>query len=336
MKRMLVTLLVITMVATSVFAAGASEQKPQAQQEKTITLATGDAIGTLRNRAGEYFKAEIEKRPELNLKVNHVQGAVLGTANQIMDQVVEGSVHLFGNDIAWIVPYDPDFQPISFGFMYRDVDHMNAYFKSRTFLDLADEVAKSSGMRIIAPVPMASRMFFSVKPLNTVADFRGLKVRAPGLEMFVKSYEAYGASPTTVAWNEIFLALRTKLVEAAHGPVADVIANKWHLAAPYITRTEDMYAANAWYVNERFWNGLSAEQRKGIEEALDATNAWSFKESQLSEQSLIDEMVKEGAVYNPSFADRERLREQAIDAVKKLEASGKWSLGLVDAIQAIK
>ncbi len=336
MKRMLVTLLVITVVVAGLFAAGASEQKPQVQQEKTITLATGDAIGTLRNRAGEYFKAEIEKRPELNVKVNHVQGAVLGTANQIMDQVVEGSVHLFGNDIAWIVPYDPDFQPISFGFMYRDVEHMNAYFKSRTFLDLSDKVAASTGLRIIAPVPMASRMFFSVKPLNTIADFKGLKVRAPGLEMFVKSYEAYGASPTTVAWNEIFLALKTKLVEAAHGPVADVIANKWHVAAPYITRTEDMYAANAWYVNEAFYAGLSEQQRKGIEEALDATNAWSFKESQLSEQNIIDEMVKEGAIYSSSFADREKLRQQAIDAVKKLEASGKWSLGLVDTIQSIK
>jgi TRAP-type C4-dicarboxylate transport system substrate-binding protein len=154
--------------------------------------------------------------------------------------------------------------------------------------------------------------------------------------MFVKSYEAYGASPTTVAWNEIFLALKTKLVEAAHGPVADVIANKWHLAAPYITRTEDMYAANAWYVNEPFWQDLSDAQRKGIQEALDATNVWSFEQSKASEQSLIDQMVSEGATYNSSFADREALRSLAIEAVKKLEASGKWSSGLVDAIQAIK
>ena len=290
----------------------------------------------MRNLAGEYFKEEIEKHPELNLKVNHVQGAVLGTANQIMDQVVEGSVHLFGNDIAWIVPYDQDFQPISFGFMYRDAEHMKAYFNSDIFNDLADKVAQSSGMRIIAPVPMASRMFFSVKPLNTIDDFKGLKVRAPGLEMFVKSYEAYGASPTTVAWNEIFLALKTKLVEAAHGPVADVIANKWHLAAPFITRTEDMYAANAWYVNEDFWQGLTDAQREGIQDALDATNEWSAEQSKLSEESIIAEMVSQGATYSSSFADREILREQAIEAVKKLEASGKWSAGLVDKIQAIE
>jgi TRAP-type C4-dicarboxylate transport system substrate-binding protein len=331
MRRVLVFVLMLAVIAGAVFAAGSVET-----QTKTITLATGDAIGSLRNLAGEYFKKEIEKRPELGLAVNHVEGAVLGTASQIMDQVVEGSVHLFGNDIAWIVPYDADFQPISFGFMYRDAEHMNAYFSSSLFTSLADKVASGSGMRIIAPVTMASRMFFSVKPLNSIDDFKGLKVRAPGLEMFVKSYEAYGASPTTVAWNEIFLALKTKLVEAAHGPVADVIANKWHLAAPYITRTEDMFAANAWYVNEAFWKGLSDEQRKRIEEALAATNAWSAEQSRTSEEKLIEQMVSEGATYTSSFKDRELLRLQAIEAVKKLEASGKWSLGLVDSIQNIQ
>lgn len=330
MKKFTSLLLMLVLVTTMVFAGASAEQ-----QTKTITLATGDAIGSLRNLAGEYFKSEIEKHPELNIKVNHVEGAVLGAANQIMDQVVEGSVQLFGNDIAWIVPYDDDFQPISFGFMYRDVEHMNEYFKSPIFLDLADSVAQTSGMRIIAPVPMASRMFFSVKPLKTADDFKGLKIRAPGLEMFVKSYEAYGANPTTVAWNEIFLALKTKLVEAAHGPVADVIVNKWHLAAPYITKTEDMYAANAWYVNESFWKSLSDAQRKGIQEALDATNAWSFEQSKSSEQELINQMVSEGAKYSSSFAGREVLRKQALEAVKKLEASGKWSAGLVDAIQNI-
>ncbi len=154
--------------------------------------------------------------------------------------------------------------------------------------------------------------------------------------MFVKSYEAYGASPTTVAWNEIFLALKTKLVEAAHGPVADVIANKWHLAAPFITRTEDMYAANAWYVNEEFWQGLTEAQRSGIQKALDATNTWSAEQSKISEESIIDQMKADGATYNSAFADRDTLRAQAIDAVKKLEASGKWSTGLVDKIQSIK
>ena len=307
-----------------------------AQKAVKITLATGDAIGSLRNLMGEYLKAEIEKVPALKITVNHVQGPVLGSASQIMDQVVEGSVQVFGNDLAWIAPYAPDFQPMSFGFMFRDNIHMMKYFASPAFKAVVDKVAANSDLRLVAPVPMASRMFFSVKPLNTIDDFKGLKLRAPGLEMFVKSYEAYGASPTTVAWNEIFLGLKTKLVEAAHGPVADVIANKWHLAAPYITRTNDMFAANGWYVNESFWKNLDAKQRDGLLKAFEATNTWGFAESVKKEKEIIALMVSEGAIYSDSFMDRELIRAQAIEAVKKLEKTGKWSRGLVAQIDAVK
>ena len=190
----------------------------------------------------------------------------------------------------------------------------------------------------MAPVPTASRMFFAIKPLTKASDFKGLKVRAPGLEMFVKSYEAYGASPTTVAWNEIFLALKTGLAEAAHGPASDVIVNKWHLAAPYITKTTDMFAANTWYINESFWQKLSAAQQEGIKKALAITNQWCLDESTALEKKDIATMVSEGATYLGDFpvAEREILRRQAIEAVKKLEAGGAWSAGLVDTIQGIK
>lgn len=326
MKKVLFLMLACVIAAGSV----------SAQKAVKITLATADAIGSLRNQMGEYLKAEVEKNPALKLTVNHVQGPVLGSASQVMDQVVEGSVHIFGNDLAWIAPYDPDFQPMSFGFMFRDVDHMKKYYESPTFKALVEKVAGNSDLRLIAPVPMASRMFFSVKPLNSIADFKGLKLRAPGLEMFVESYKAYGASPTTVAWNEIFLALKTKLVEAAHGPVADVIANKWHLAAPYITKTSDMYAANAWYVNEKFWKGLDAAQRDGLMKAFEATNAWAFQQSAKTERDIVAQMVSEGAIYSDSFKDRDMLRSQALDAVKRLEKTGKWSRGLVATIDSIK
>lgn len=331
----LITAILLTN-AVMLFANGSQEQqKAEENNATTITLATGDAIGSLRNLAGWHFKELIESQPELNIKVNHVEGAVLGSAGQIMDQVVEGSVQLFGNDIAWLVPYDKDFQPISFGFMFRDADHMSKYFASPLFLDITDKVASEANLRALAPVPMGSRMFFSTKKLETADDFDGLKIRAPGLEMFVKSYEAYGASPTTVAWNEIFLALKTGLVEAAHGPVADVIANKWHLAAPYITNAEDMYAANCWFVNEKFWNGLSRQQRDGIMKALEETNQWTVEQNSLKEKEIIAQMESEGAKYSV-FKDRETLRTRALKAVKELENSGKWTQGLVDKIQALK
>ena len=341
MRKIITAAILAMVVLTGVYAAGGQQgtASPGAGNNPvTFILATGDAIGSMRNLMGERFKAELDKMPELRLTVNHVQGPVLGTASQILDQVVEGSVQVFGNDISWAAPYDNDFNPMNFGFMFRDLDHMMKYFASPVFTDVADRIAKANNMRIMSPVPTASRMFFVIRPIQNASDFRGMKIRAPGLEMFIKSYEAYGASPTTIAWNEIFLALKTGLADAAHGPASDVIANQWHLAAPYISKTTDMFAANCWYVNEAFWQRLSAAQQEGIRKAFTITNQWCLDESAALEKRDLDTMVSEGATYLGDFpaAQREILRNQAIDAVKRLEASGAWSAGLVDAIQGIQ
>ena len=340
MKKLLALVILVTVVITGVHAGGGRQgaADPAGNNPVTILLATGDAIGSMRNLMGERFRQEIERMPELNLTVNHVQGPVLGTASHILDQVVEGSVHIFGNDISWAAPYDNDLLAMNFGFMFRDIDHMKAYFASPVFTEVTDRIARANGIRIMMPVPTASRMFFSTTPIRQASDFRGLMIRAPGLEMFIRSYEAYGASPTTVAWSEIFMALRTGVVDAAHGPASDVIANQWHLAAPYITKTTDMFAANCWYVNEAFWQRLSPAQQEGVIRAMTITNQWVLEESEAMEQRDINTMVSEGATFLGYFphAEREILRNQAIEAVRRLEAGGAWSAGLVDAIQGIR
>jgi TRAP-type transport system periplasmic protein len=335
-KKGVLFLMALLLCTAGLFAAAEQEAAVAGEKEVKITLATGDAIGSLRNLMGERLKEEIEARTELNISINHVEGPVLGSANQIMDQVIEGGVQIFGNDLAWFVPYDPDLQPTSFGFVFRDEEHYMAYLASDMFSEIVDRIALDSGLRLVSATPMATRMFFSVEPLNTAKDLEGLKMRAPGLEMFIESYKAYGMSPTTVAWNEIFLALKTGVAEAAQGPVADVIANNWQLAAPNITRMGDMFAANGWFVNDKFWQALSENQKNGMIEVFADVNDWAFNQAIDNEAELIAGMVAEGAIYNNSFAEKDIVRAKALAAAKKLEAAGKWSAGLIDSIDAVK
>ncbi|MEX2601962.1 MAG: TRAP transporter substrate-binding protein [Balneolaceae bacterium] len=324
------------------FASGAQEggaDQDTGEPSVSVTLATGDARGSLRNLMGNELVKAIESRPELNISVNHVEGPVLGAANEIMDQVVEGSVDVFGNDLAWVAPYDDDFLPMSFGFVFRDIDHYQKYLASEPFADIVDRVAEDAGLRLVSATPMNARLYFSTEPLNTADDFQGLKMRAPGLKMFVETYKAYGMRPTTIAWNEIFLALRTGVADAAQGPAADVVANDWHLAAPHITRLDDMFAANGWYVNEEFWQSLTENQREGMIEAFAEVNDWGFAEAINNEQEILNKMVEEDdAIYNDEFeeAERLRLRERALEAARDLEESGEWSAGLIDQINALQ
>jgi len=301
-----------------------------------LKMATVDAIGTLRNKMGNLLVEEVAGMNNDGLTITHIEGPVLGNAGQVMDQVAEGSIAIEGTDLAWIVPFDKDLQPTSFGFVFRDLEHFKKYLESDIFNIIVERIAGKKGLRIIAATPFTTRMFFSRKPIDTLSDMQGLKVRAPGLEMFVESYKAYGCNPTPISWNETYLALKTGVVDAAQGLPIDVLANKWHLAAPYITKTNDMYAAHAWVINESIWQSLSKLQQEVLLAALKKVDEWALNQALQNEQSIIDTMVSEGAKYNGNFKDFEVLREKALSAAKNLESAGKWSSGLISQINSIQ
>lgn len=339
MKKKIGLVLLMVLCAMMIFAAGSQESDTAPAEEKavTIVLASVDTVGSLRNLMGEELKKEIAAHPELNVSVKHVEGPVLGNAGQVMDQVVEGSVQLLCTDLAWFAPFDQDLSPTSFGYIFRDETHIRKYLASNLFTDVVDRIASEKGLRLTIPTPFATRVMFTTKPLNSADDLVGLKMRAPGLEMFIESYKAYGMSPTAISWSEIFLALKTGVADGAQGVVADMSASKWHLSAPYITKLSDMYSINGWFTNDAFWKSLSDNQRAGLTAAMDKVGEWGRKQSLDNESSLIDGMVSEGAIFNNSFPaeDAAKIRAKALNAARRLEANGKWSAGLIDAIDSL-
>lgn len=338
MKRLFVLIAVVLMCTGLVFPSGQPEKGEGATAGKPVELkvATVDAIGTLRNQMGNWAVDYLAGIDNGGLSLTHVEGPVLGTAGQVMDQVAEGSVGIIGTDMAWIAPYDKDLLPTSFGFVFRDLDHFKAYFQSDVFKKIVDRIAQEQGLRIVAATPLTTRMFFSRKPINTLADLRGLKVRAPGLEMFVESYKAYGANPTPIAWNETFLALKTGVVDAAQGLPVDVLPNRWHEAAPNITQMNDMYAAHAWVINEDIWKSLSTTQQAALTQTLQASDNWALDQALSQEADIIATFESEGAVFNDAFQETEKVRAMALSHAKQLEAAGKWSSGLIDRMDAIQ
>ena len=83
--------------------------------QKTLTMATGDAVGSLRNQLGNWTKDELEKRGGA-LRLKHIEGPVLGNAAQITDQVIAGTLDIAGFDAAWLTPYSDLLMTTSFAF----------------------------------------------------------------------------------------------------------------------------------------------------------------------------------------------------------------------------
>lgn len=329
-----------------------------ASAQSTLTMATGDAVGSLRNQLGNWVRDQLEER-DGSLRVRHIEGPVLGNAAQITDQVIDGSLDIAGFDAAWLTPYSDFLKTTSFAFVFRDAAHMERVFESDLMAEIEEQVAEEHGIRILALGVLPARTFFSIDPLASESDFEDLKIRSPQLNVWIESYQSLGANPTPVNWNEVFLALQTGLVEAGHGLPADVIANQWHMAAPHITALEDMFGIHAWFMNEDRWQSLSEEERAELQAVMDDSMAWlAERADQLDHDAVVTMLEQGGGTYTSHSqenldriaaeigedrvvmfpqASYETLREGALERARELEGTADWwGEGMVDQIQSIE
>lgn len=329
-----------------------------AAAQTTLTVATGDAVGTLRNLAGNMLRDVLAERGAA-VQVRHIEGPVLGNAAQIRDQVAEGSVDVIGTDAAWATPYSNFLKATSYAFVFRDGDHLASVFESDFMKALADEIAAAQGIRILGAAVLPSRAFFTKIEPRSAVDFEGLKIRSPQLDNWIASYKSLGANPTPVNWNEVFLAIQTGLVDGGHGLPADVKPNNWHTAAPNITDLEDMFAVHVWMINEAKWQSLSEVEKTDFQQAIDEVDKWMSESSEEQNIASIVDMLKEGggiyishssakrdAVAALAGADkvaefpaseRDILVQNALEAARAMEGQSEWwDTGVLDEVQAVE
>lgn len=147
--------------------------------KETITLVNSDAIGSITDRMNEYFKKDLEQRSGGEVEVNYIPGESFGSAKQVMDQMIAGSVESFGNVLAWFTPYDKDFESLTWGFTFRDNDHMQAFFDSPRFQQMSERVRKNHNLRILAAAPTDARILFSKNPVLSIDDVNGFENARP-------------------------------------------------------------------------------------------------------------------------------------------------------------
>ncbi|MCB1815264.1 MAG: C4-dicarboxylate ABC transporter substrate-binding protein, partial [Candidatus Competibacteraceae bacterium] len=98
--------------------------------QTTLTFGGSDAIGSLLDRANKKFTDLVNERAEGKLKINFIQGEQLGNDVQVIEQMMQGSVHLYGDVLGWYANWVKDFAILNWGFTFRDNDHMQTFLES--------------------------------------------------------------------------------------------------------------------------------------------------------------------------------------------------------------
>ena len=304
-----------------------------AQAQTVLTFGGSDAIGSILDRQNVRFTACANEKAGGKLKVNFIQGEQLGSDVQVIEQMMQGSVHIYGDVLDWYANWVKDYAILAWGFTFRDADHMQKFLDSPTYAAMAEKLRKEQGLRILAAAPTQPRILFSKKPIGSLADLNGVKMRVPEIKTYLMLWETLGTRPSRLAWGEIYLGLKTGVVEAAEGPISSAYSAKFHEAATYVTRTDHLMSSAHITVNDKAYSALPSDMQKLLNAcAVDAVQN-TRKTAQLETEDVVKKMAAEGAKVSP--IDKAPIQQRARDGVSKMEKEGAWAPGLWEQIQKL-
>ncbi len=191
----------------------------------------------------------------------------LGNEKDTIEQTKLGALAMTRVNVAPMNNICPATMVPTMPFLFRSADHM------RKVLDgpIGDEILKNceaQGFIGLAFYDSGARSIYSAKkPIKTLADAKGLKVRVQQSDLWVSLLETMGANATPMPFGEVYTALKTGLVDAAENNYPSYESSRHFEVAKFYSKTEHSMAPEILLFSKRVWDGLSADEQKQIRAA---------------------------------------------------------------------
>jgi tripartite ATP-independent transporter DctP family solute receptor len=230
----------------------------------------------------------------------------------------------------------PDWSIFTAGYLLRDAEHQRKVFDS----DIGKEMYQLTEDKL--GVKLLTVMYFGVrqlnlridKKINTPADLAGVKLRMPGTDAWQFLGKALGASPTPMAFTEVYTGLQSGAIDGQDNPLPTDKEKKFYEVTKQIVLTGHLADMNFLALNMKVWDGLTSDQQATMQKAADDAAASITKTILQKEAELVEFFKGEGLkVYTP---DVDAFRTRAQKMYLESEFSKDWPKGMLERINAIQ
>ena len=194
-------------------------------------------------------------------------GGKLGNEKDSIEQTKIGAIAMTRVNVAPMNNICPATMVPTMPFLFRSPEHMRKVLDS----PIGDEILKSceaQGFIALAFYDSGSRSIYSVKkPIKTMADVKGMKIRVQQSDLWVSLLEAMGANATPMPYGEVYTALKTGLVDAAENNYPSYDSSRHYEVAKFYAKTEHSMAPEMLLFSKKIWDTLTPDDQKAIRQA---------------------------------------------------------------------
>lgn len=264
------------------------------------------ANSTPKGKAAEFFAKRAAELTKDKVKVEVYANSALYKDKEEMEALQMGAVQMLAPSLAKFGPLGAkEFEVFDFPFIFDNDADLHKITQGPIGASLLAKL-EPKGIKGLAYWDNGFKSFSANTPIKTPADLKGKKMRIQSSKVLEEEMRSVGAMPQVMPFSEVYQALSTGVVDGTENPISNLYTQKMHEVQKHLTLTNHGYLGYAVIVNKKFWEGLPADVRGQLEQAMKEATAYANKIAQEENDNALAEVKKSGktVVYTPTKEER--------------------------------
>jgi TRAP-type transport system periplasmic protein len=301
-----------------------------AQEVKRIKLGHSFTDAHPRAVAMKQFAAAVEKATHGKVAIDVFGSSSLGSEEKMLIAVQSGVQELYLGALSPIAARKKELQVFDFPFLFGSDAEAAFVLDGPVGRKMLDGLGEMNMQGLVWAGGAFRNMSNSKRPLNSMADMKGLKVRVMQSPMALASFNAMGMNAVPMAFTEVYPALEIKALDGYEHPVVDMYANKMFEVQKYLTITNHVYTPVALMASKKWWASLSPDQQSAVQRVAEETRTFERAEELRQAAEVVGQLKAKGmSVTDMPVAELDKIRTSVQPIIDK----GAETIG-ADFVQA--
>ena len=215
------------------------------------------------------------------LSIQMYPSAQLGGEKETIEQTQIGAIQMLRVSAGALGPIVDDVNVVNMPFLFKSIEHSEKMMDGPIGQDLLDRISANASANLVALCWMnsgARSIYNTKKPIRTIDDIKGLKIRVIGNPIFIDMMNALGGNGVAMGYDQVFSALQTGVIDGAENNPPSYVFSNHYTAAKYYSLTQHLVIPEVLVFSKRAWSALSTDDQTLIKKFA--------REAQMEEREL--------------------------------------------------
>ncbi len=258
-----------------------------------VTLVLGSSASSTNEQYGimEDLTNELNEKTDGKFSITLSWDGVLGSDAELAESCMGGNIDIISMATSPLLSYMPEVAVFDMPAVFEDAD--SAYEGINQFADTFQSVFNERGMQLLALGFSTFRGLSTNREITSPEDFQGMSIRVMENTYHTEFWTNMGASPTPMAFSELYLALQQGMVEAQDNPLTAVYASKFYEVQDYYMNVPIFPMVNVLAINKDTYDALPAEYQTALTQWAEAFMEQSYLQAEQIDANALEAMGDE-------------------------------------------